>query len=296
VTCGASDGAGGAYLCGTTLGALMGPHLGSVDAWVARIGPLGLGLWSRQFGTAQYEAVAACALRPSGGVYLAGATDGVLAAGGQGGVDVWMRLVQPNGDVVATKQYGTQAGEVPLGLAVAGLGQVLISGVSGGNMTGGGSPPPGAEAWFALDEELCDQGTTYCVASLTSLPGCQAAIASAGTPSASDPSGFTLSSGAIPGGNLGLGVFSTNGPASFPLGTLGGKACFLPPLFRTGAQSGGGTKGVCNGALTLTLQDLIEAAPVVVPGAVVQLEFWARDPENADGFLLSNAVQFAVCP
>jgi hypothetical protein len=54
--------------------------------------------------------------------------------------------------------------------------------------------------------------------------------------------------------------------------------------------------GGCNGNYVFTWQDLINASPIVVPGAVIHAEIWARDPANADGYLLSNGLQFAVCP
>ena len=99
------------------------------------------------------------------------------------------------------------------------------------------------------------------------------------------------------GPQLGLiAIFSANGAASLPFGSLGGKLCFNPPIFRSAAKLGGGTPSVCNGQLTVTLQDLVAASPVVVTGAQIQAEFWARDPTNSDGFLLSDGLQFAVCP
>jgi hypothetical protein len=58
----------------------------------------------------------------------------------------------------------------------------------------------------------------------------------------------------------------------------------------------GGTKGNCDGQFAYTLQDLIDKSPIVFAGAILNAEIWARDPANADGFLLSDGLEFTVCP
>ena len=45
-----------------------------------------------------------------------------------------------------------------------------------------------------------------------------------------------------------------------------------------------------------TLQDLMDVSPIIVTGASIQAEIWARDPGNPDTFLLSDGLSFAVCP
>ncbi len=139
---------------------------------------------------------------------------------------------------------------------------------------------------------------TYCTASTTSIAGCSAAIGGSGTPSTSNPGGFTISSGAVPGGNSGILYFSTNGPAAIPFGTHGGFICAAPPVNRSGAKSSGGTAGACNGQLAFTLADLIASnAAVVFPGATIHAGIWFRDPPNLpESFGLSNGLQLLVCP
>ena len=46
-----SDGAGGALVCGATLGAVGGPPAGPMEAWYARFDGAGNALWQRQFGS-----------------------------------------------------------------------------------------------------------------------------------------------------------------------------------------------------------------------------------------------------
>jgi hypothetical protein len=45
-----------------------------------------------------------------------------------------------------------------------------------------------------------------------------------------------------------------------------------------------------------TFQDLLAASPIVTSGATVNAQVWARDPANADGFILSGGVEITVCP
>jgi hypothetical protein len=99
----------------------------------------------------------------------------------------------------------------------------------------------------------------------------------------------------VPGGSFGICFFGDNGPASTPFGTLGGQICVQGPFYRSAPKQGGGSVGTCDGNYSFTLQDLINASPIVVPGAVIHAKIWARDSANPDGFLLSNGLELTVC-
>lgn len=71
--------------------------------------------------------------------------------------------------------------------------------------------------------------TTYCTASTTSIPGCQAALSSIGVASVSEPTLLSVFSGAVPGGNLGIACFNDQGQAAIPFGTQGGFICAVTP-------------------------------------------------------------------
>ena len=122
-------------------------------------------------------------------------------------------------------------------------------------------------------------------------------IGSSGTPSATATNGFTISAGPTPGGTTGLLYFGLTGPAEIPFGTQGGLRCAADPLFRTLPTSGGGSMGMCNGQYDYTLEDLVNYNPgAVAAGSTIHAAFWFRDPASADGFGLSDALWFHVCP
>ena len=166
---------------------------------------------------------------------------------------------------------------------------------NGNGSTQTGLMPP-AGILGNLDPGCTGTVTTYCTASTTSIAGCSASISGSGTPSASSPSGFTISSGSVPGGNVGIMYFSNGGPASILIGTQGGFVCATPG-FRTGPKGSGGSSGSCNGDYQFTLQDLVLAGGVIVnPGTTINGAIWFRDPASPDTFGLSNGIEFVVCP
>ena len=106
---------------------------------------------------------------------------------------------------------------------------------------------------------------------------------------------FTIESGPIPGGNLGIVYFGLSGPGSLPIGSQGGQVCAQTPVFRSVAKAGGGTIGNCDGNLSFTLDELQVGYPNIVKvGATMHLGMWFRDPPAPDGASLSNAVQWAM--
>jgi hypothetical protein len=138
--------------------------------------------------------------------------------------------------------------------------------------------------------------TTYCTSSATSIPGCSASISSSGTPSVSQPDQFQISSGNVPGSNLGLMYFSDKGRASIPFGTQGGFVC-AQPGFRSKPKASGGTQGSCSGNYVFSLTDLINSSNgVILAGNTINAAVWFRDPASVDTFGLSNGIEFTLCP
>ena len=278
------DGNGGVFLAGGTMCSFGGPAGGGEDDWLGRFGGDGKTLWLVQSDSPADEGL--WTLAPDG-------EGGVLAAAR---VDLKSRLKRFDG--AGKLLYTHTITDLTL-IDVAftfedGAGGVFVGGSTEKPLVG---PTAGSyDIWVARYDGACNSGTTYCVASSTSIPGCKASIHAVGSPTLSDPNAWTVSSGPVPGGNLGLLLFGSSGKANTPYGTLGGKLCVASPTFRTAPEPGGGDAGQCNGAYAFTLADLIAAAPVVTSGATLHAQVWARDPANQDGFLLSDGLQVVVCP
>lgn len=140
---------------------------------------------------------------------------------------------------------------------------------------------------------------TYCTAG-TSASGCQALISATGTSSATAASGFFLNAVNVEGNRDGLFFFGTNGRQATSWGTGSSTFCMVPPVKRAGLNSGVGSNGTCDGAASTDLNARWAAKPNQNPGAgaVVQAQFWYRDPFGAGNKMtaLSNAVEWTVCP
>jgi len=155
---------------------------------------------------------------------------------------------------------------------------------------------------FPLDAALL-VGENYCTAG-TSASGCQAIIQAYGTPSATAPSGFTLSVTYMEGAKDGLFFYGTNGRQANPWYNGTSFVCVVPPRLRGGRLTAvGSTLGACDGFL---VQDLNARwcptcpAPAHNPGAgaVMQAQLWYRDPLNTSfgTSSMSDAVEFTVGP
>jgi hypothetical protein len=139
---------------------------------------------------------------------------------------------------------------------------------------------------------------TYCTAG-KSGSGCKARLLSAGFPSASAPSGFTLEALHVESGSDGIFYFGTNGRQAAPWGNGTSFQCVVPPVKRTGIVQGNGS-GSCDGLLVLDLNAYWSAHSHKNPGAgaAAQAQLWYRDPLSTSNQTtsLSDAVEFVVSP
>jgi len=137
----------------------------------------------------------------------------------------------------------------------------------------------------------------YCTAG-TSANGCQALISGSGIPSATAPSGFTLSASNVEGNNAGRFIFSSNGRQANPWGNGTSFQCVVTPVKRSEVILATGTSGACDGLAVRDMNALWQAKPAKNPGAgaVVQAQFWYRDPANTSNqsSSLTNAIEFVV--
>ncbi|HUR26865.1 MAG TPA: hypothetical protein VM509_01655 [Planctomycetota bacterium] len=151
----------------------------------------------------------------------------------------------------------------------------------------------------------CGVDVIFCSPKTNSL-GCVPAIDSVGQPSASLPGGFAIRSSNVRNKKPGLLLYGTTGPASTPF--HGGTLCVQPPVRRSTAVDSGGNAppaNDCSGVYTLDMNAFASGAlggnpfaGLVVPGTVVQTQWWGRDNgfTPPDNIALSDALRYTVCP
>ncbi|MSQ41043.1 MAG: hypothetical protein EXR55_05180 [Dehalococcoidia bacterium] len=134
----AVDGKGNVYVVGGTEGDLGGQgNRGSVDAFLRKYSPAGVELWTRQFGTTEWDIALAVAVDQEGNACVAGNTDGAFPGYvdlGEG--DVFLRKYGPNGEEMWTRQWGSDASDLARGAAVDVAGNCLVVGLSLGALPG----------------------------------------------------------------------------------------------------------------------------------------------------------------
>jgi len=142
--------------------------------------------------------------------------------------------------------------------------------------------------------------SSYCTAG-TSAAGCQALLSSAGTPSISSPSGFTVTATGVEGQKDALYFYGFNGQQANSWGSGTSYQCVVPPVLRVGLMTGSGTVGACDGSFATDFNAFwASAVPGKVPavGQSVSLQLWYRDPLNTSNQTtsLSDALSFQACP
>ena len=149
---------------------------------------------------------------------------------------------------------------------------------------------------FSLE---CSATTSYCTAG-TSASGCQATLASTGSPSLSAASGFDVSASNGEGSKDGLFFFSQNGQQANTWGNGTSFQCVVPPVQRTPVIAGVGANNTCTGQWSLDFNAWMTANPGKAPtaGSPTQVQFWYRDPQNTSNQTtsLSDAAEFTVAP
>jgi hypothetical protein len=169
---------------------------------------------------------------------------------------------------------------------------------------GGWPTGPLGSFWMVLgstgDCSGCsNRAVNYCTAG-TSASGCQALLSANGSSSASSPAGFFLEATSVEGNKDGLFFQSARGRQANGWGNGTSFQCVVPPVQRIGLAPAVGTNGQCDGSATQDVNLVWGAKPAKNPGAgaVVQAQFWYRDPGNTSNqpTSLSNAVEWTVCP
>jgi subtilisin-like proprotein convertase family protein len=147
-------------------------------------------------------------------------------------------------------------------------------GIDSGSMTG-----------WDLNVIDCAGGSAYCTAKLNSI-GCLPVIASTGTPSASSGSGFVVTGSNVRNSKPGLLIYTNAGRAAVPF--AGGLRCINSPIRRSVPLNSAGTPpptNDCTGVYSIDMNLFavgglggVPGAYLLVPGTVVDGQFWGRDP------------------
>ncbi|MFO0684471.1 MAG: hypothetical protein U0234_20625 [Sandaracinus sp.] len=125
----AADAHGDAVVAGYTVGTLPGQRRAArVDAFVAAISEGPEPAWIHQFGTPLRDLAYGVAVRPSDGtIYVAGLTQHALLGetplGGDG--DAFLVAVDPSGELLSTRLFGTTDGDSVVGMGVGAGGAYL---------------------------------------------------------------------------------------------------------------------------------------------------------------------------
>ena len=133
----ATDASGNVYVAGYTTGNLDGtPAPFEYRAFLRKYSPTGTVLWTDLFGTNTTDQIYGAAVDPSGNVIVVGYTGGTLGAASFGSADAFVRKYNSSGTELWTTQFGSTQFDQPTGVATDGLGNVLVSGVTGGAIEG----------------------------------------------------------------------------------------------------------------------------------------------------------------
>jgi hypothetical protein len=132
----ATDSTGHVYVGGSTYGNLGGPNAGNSDAFFAKLDSAGETLWTRQFGTAQSDAIQSMAIDATGNLYVSGWTGGALAGPSAGGNDTFLSKYNSDGTLLWTQQMGTPSSDMSRSVAVDTMGNAYVTGHTQGALGG----------------------------------------------------------------------------------------------------------------------------------------------------------------
>jgi hypothetical protein len=158
------------------------------------------------------------------------------------------------------------------------------------------------EGWFIDDVEIRDYPApiTYCTAK-TNTQGCTPAITYTGAPSAtawSNYNPYTVVATQVINNKDGIFFYGLNGQAAVPFQS--GTLCSAPPRRRTPITSSAGNPppNDCSGVFLFNFTGWMETGkdPALVPGVVVNGQFWYRDKGASFDTGLSDAIEFNVLP
>jgi len=127
---------GDSYLVGDTYGNLAGPNGGGSDVVLIKYDVAGALIWTRQYGTSQFDVGRGIAVDSAGNIYIAGHTGGDLGGPNAGGDDAYLAKYSSLGTLLWTRQIGTSAVDRSAGVAIDSAGNTYMIGYTYGNLGG----------------------------------------------------------------------------------------------------------------------------------------------------------------
>ena len=132
----AFDPDGRVVVVGATGGALAGPWAGAADGFVRAYDAAGTIAWQVQVGTDAWDEARAVAVAAAGRVIVVGGTEGDLAGANAGRGDAFALAFAPDGVLVWSTQFGSEAWDQAWAVAVADDGAVVMAGYTAGALAG----------------------------------------------------------------------------------------------------------------------------------------------------------------
>lgn len=121
------------YIAGTTSGKLGKVSCGSGDAFVSRLDDKGKMLWASQWGCSAYDEVTGVDFDAEGNIYVIGQTSGMLGEQQYGDVDIFVSKLDPSGNIIYTKQYGSSKMETAYKILIDANKDIYLTGSTEGN-------------------------------------------------------------------------------------------------------------------------------------------------------------------
>lgn len=119
------------------------------DAYLARFSPEGNRRWLRRFGSDVYEYGRSLALTPAGEILVSGRTEGDLQGfANQGGFDGYVALFSADGRHLGSRLLGTSGDDSANALLTTAAGDVIVAGMTEGNLEGQPNEAPGTYDLF----------------------------------------------------------------------------------------------------------------------------------------------------
>jgi hypothetical protein len=127
----------GVYVVGNTDGTFPGQtSSGDLDGFIRKYTTDGNEVWTRQFGTSGSDS-AKCICINISGIYIGGTTNSTFPnQNNTGGVDVFVRKYDINGNEVWTRQFGSSGSDICEGISVDSSGIYVVGDTTSGTLPG----------------------------------------------------------------------------------------------------------------------------------------------------------------